>query len=121
MQSQNREFGSWLEGQQDVLLPGLLALDLGCGTGDDARYMMDAGLRVIGLDLSPQRVARAAARAPGALFIVGNLADGLPLRSSIADLAIAHPMVLAVSVRIEKPQAIPEAQAAGVEIIRRKS
>ncbi len=89
MQSQNREYGSWLEGQQDVLLPGLLALDLGCGIGDDARYMMDAGLRVIGLDLSPQRVARAAARAPGAFFIVGNLADGLPLRSSIADLAIA--------------------------------
>lgn len=43
------------------------------------------------------------------------------LAERIADLAIAHPMVLAVSVRIEKPQAIPEAQAAGVEIIRRKS
>lgn len=43
------------------------------------------------------------------------------LAERIADLAIAHPMVLAVAVRIEKPQAIAEAEAAGVEIIRRKS
>jgi dihydroneopterin aldolase len=43
------------------------------------------------------------------------------LAERIADLAIAHPMVLAASVRIEKPAAIPEAEAAGVEIVRRKS
>jgi dihydroneopterin aldolase len=43
------------------------------------------------------------------------------LAERIADLAIAHAMVLSVSVRIDKPRAIPEADAAGVEIIRRKS
>ncbi|MBI1366849.1 MAG: dihydroneopterin aldolase [Alphaproteobacteria bacterium] len=42
------------------------------------------------------------------------------LAERIADLAIAHPMVLSVSVRIEKPKAIAEAQAAGVEIFRSK-
>lgn len=43
------------------------------------------------------------------------------LAERIADLAMAHPMVLAAAVRIEKPKAIAEAEAAGVEISRRKS
>ncbi|MEQ1930051.1 MAG: dihydroneopterin aldolase [Parvularculaceae bacterium] len=43
------------------------------------------------------------------------------LAERVADLAMAHPMVLAATVRIEKPKAIPEAEAAGVEISRRKS
>ena len=42
------------------------------------------------------------------------------LAERIADLAMAHPMVLAAAVRIEKPKAIAEAEAAGVEILRRK-
>lgn len=43
------------------------------------------------------------------------------LAERAADLALSHPMVLGVIVRIEKPQAIDEADAAGVEIERRKS
>ncbi|HXI87974.1 MAG TPA: dihydroneopterin aldolase [Parvularculaceae bacterium] len=42
------------------------------------------------------------------------------LAERIADLAISHPMALSVRVRIEKPRAIPEAAAAGVEIFRTK-
>ena len=42
------------------------------------------------------------------------------LAERIADLAIAHPMVLAARIRIEKPGAIREAEAAGVEILRTK-
>lgn len=42
------------------------------------------------------------------------------LAERIADLALSHPMAIAVRVRIEKPQAIPEAGAAGVEIARTK-
>ena len=38
----------------------------------------------------------------------------------IADLALSHPNALAVIVRVEKPNAIQEAGAAGVEIIRTK-
>ncbi|NWG71727.1 MAG: dihydroneopterin aldolase [Parvularculaceae bacterium] len=53
--------------------------------------------------------------AEGHIKLVETLAE------RIADLAMAHPMVLAAAVRIEKPNAIPEAEAAGVEILRRKS
>ncbi len=42
------------------------------------------------------------------------------LAERVADLALSHPMVIGVSVRIEKPNAIDEASAAGIEIERRK-
>jgi ubiquinone/menaquinone biosynthesis C-methylase UbiE len=87
--SEGREFGSWLETHRDLLLEGTLALDLGCGLGDDARYLVDAGLRVVGMDLSVQRIAQAAQRAQGASFVVANLADGLPFRSDCAGVVTA--------------------------------
>ena len=86
---EDREFGSWLEAHRDLLLEGTLALDLGCGLGDDARYMVGAGLQVIGTDLSVQRIAQAAQRAKGASFVVANLVDGLPFRSGCAELVTA--------------------------------
>lgn len=42
------------------------------------------------------------------------------LAERVADLALSHPMAISVRVRIEKPNAIPEADAAGVEIVRTK-
>lgn len=43
------------------------------------------------------------------------------LAERISELALSHPMVFAVTVRVEKPNAIDIADAAGVEIIRTKS
>ncbi len=42
------------------------------------------------------------------------------LAERVADLALSHPMAIAVTVQIEKPYAIAEAAAAGVEITRTK-
>ncbi|MGE0409387.1 MAG: dihydroneopterin aldolase [Amphiplicatus sp.] len=55
-----------------------------------------------------------------AIIAAGHIKLVETLAERIADLAIGHPMVLAVSVRIEKPRAIAEAEAAGVEIWRSK-
>ncbi len=55
-----------------------------------------------------------------AIIAEGHIKLVETLAERIADLAIAHPMVLAVSVRIEKLKAIAEAEAAGVEIMRTK-
>lgn len=38
-------------------------LDLGCGTGEDALMLAARGVRVVGIDASPERIARARARA----------------------------------------------------------
>ena len=47
-------------GIASLFKPGQTVLDLGCGTGEDAVRLMDAGLRVHAIDASPEmvRIAR---------------------------------------------------------------
>lgn len=52
-------------------------VDLGCGSGQTARALLDAGYRVTGIDLSPAMIVRARARAPQAELMVGSFADAL--------------------------------------------
>ncbi len=52
--------------------------------------------------------------ASGHIKLVETLAE------RIASLVLAHPMALSVRVRVEKPRAIEEAAAAGIEIVRYK-
>lgn len=47
-------------------LPGTRVLDAGCGPGDDARALGDAGCEVLAVDGSARMVERARKRAPGA-------------------------------------------------------
>jgi SAM-dependent methyltransferase len=49
-------------------------LDLGCGTGSLDRLALDAGHRVVGVDLTPGMVAQAAAKCPEGRFVVGDAA-----------------------------------------------
>lgn len=55
-----------------------------------------------------------------AIIAEGHIKLVETLAERIADLVMSHPMVISVTVRIVKPNAIPEAEAAGVEIIRTK-
>ena len=52
--------------------------------------------------------------AEGHIKLVETLAE------RIADLVLSHPMAISATVRVVKPNAISEADAAGVEIIRTK-
>jgi SAM-dependent methyltransferase len=67
---------AWRELLLDVL-PGAPArvADLGCGTGTLAQLLTEQGYAVDGLDWSPEMIARARAKVPGARFTVGNAAD----------------------------------------------
>jgi SAM-dependent methyltransferase len=47
-------------------------LDLGCGTGSLDRLALDAGHRVVGVDLTPGMAAQAAAKCPEGRFLVGD-------------------------------------------------
>lgn len=51
---------------------GLVA-DLGCGSGHVARYLHDRGVRVVGLDLSPEMIRVAGDLNPGLDFRVGDI------------------------------------------------
>ncbi|GJL93179.1 dihydroneopterin aldolase [Hyphococcus sp.] len=55
-----------------------------------------------------------------AILAEGHIKLVETLAERVADLVMSHPMVLSVMVRIIKPNAITEAEAVGVEIIRTK-
>jgi SAM-dependent methyltransferase len=65
--------GKWLVQQ---LPPDVHVLDLGCGTGlPTARQLAEAGLRVTGIDLSPEMVRLARENVPEGEFLCMDIAD----------------------------------------------
>jgi SAM-dependent methyltransferase len=75
------------------------ALDAACGTGRYAQYLAGRGHRVLGVDSSPDMLARARARVPSGEFLLGDLHQ-LPLPDNCLDfvvsgLALSHVPALA--------------------------
>lgn len=52
--------------------PGQRVLDLGCGPGHTTAHLASLGLQPVGVDLSPQMIAKATALFPEVEFMVGN-------------------------------------------------
>ena len=63
------------EALEAALAPGSRVLDGGCGIGLDARWLLDHGHAVVGLDSSRGMLAEARARAPQAELRLGALDD----------------------------------------------
>ena len=63
------------------------ALDAACGTGRFAEFLARRGHRVIGVDSSPDMLAHARQRVPGAEFHVAEL-DRLPLPDECVDVVV---------------------------------
>jgi SAM-dependent methyltransferase len=67
-------------------LSGATVLDAGCGSGAQARWLLDKGADVVGIDLSPRMVEEAQRRCAGAgRFFVADLAKPLPIEPSSLD------------------------------------
>ena len=66
--------------------PGV-ALDAACGTGRFAEFLASRGHRVIGVDSSPDMLALARQRVPGAKFHIAGL-DRLPLPDDSVDVIV---------------------------------
>jgi trans-aconitate methyltransferase len=47
--------------------------DVGCGPGHVSRYLHERGVDVVGIDLSPQMIARARELHPGIRFETGDM------------------------------------------------
>jgi SAM-dependent methyltransferase len=72
--------------------------DLGCGTGTLSLLLADAGLRVDGVDFSPEMVRRAVAKAGGrddVRFVVGDAAAP-PLARAAYDVALCRHVLWAM-------------------------
>ena len=55
--------------------PSRRTLDLGCGTGEHARFLQEEGFEVTGVDASEAQLAQAREAGPGPEFVKGDLAD----------------------------------------------
>jgi len=53
-----------------LLKPGAIVLDVGCGSGITAEYLMDRGVSVIGFDISEEMTALARKNVPNGKFFV---------------------------------------------------
>lgn len=63
------------------------AVDTACGTGRHTTALVTRGYKTIGVDQSPEMVAIAQHKAPGAEFRIGRL-ESLPLDDGSVDLAV---------------------------------
>jgi SAM-dependent methyltransferase len=70
----------------DRIPPGR-ALDVACGTGRHTQHLGRLGHRVLGVDSSPDMLARARTRVPGAGLVSGDL-HRLPVPDEAADLVV---------------------------------
>jgi SAM-dependent methyltransferase len=67
-------------------LHGATVLDAGCGSGAQARWLLDQGADVIAVDLSARMIEEAQRRCGGrGRFLVADLADPLPLEPGSLD------------------------------------
>ncbi len=82
--------------------PGGLVLDLGCGTGEMSRWLAGHGLRVVGCDISPEMLRRAAAAGrarpprpggPAAWVLLEPGWRRLPVAASRFDAVVASSML----------------------------
>jgi SAM-dependent methyltransferase len=79
-----------LRGLVPVPLSGLSVLDAGCGAGAQAKWLLDQGADVMGIDLSPGMVEEARHRCAGrGRFLVADLAEPLPLEPQSLDGVIS--------------------------------
>lgn len=67
---------AWFERFRDEMPEGADVLDLGCGSGEPvARYLIEAGHRVTGLDSSPTLIGLCRSRFPDETWIAGDMRD----------------------------------------------
>jgi SAM-dependent methyltransferase len=75
-------------------LPRGRTLDAACGTGRHARYVVDRGHRVVGVDASPEMLSQATENVPDATFLEGDLrhipAEAEEFDVAVCGLALAH-------------------------------
>jgi trans-aconitate methyltransferase len=65
---------SWLDRFVSYVAPSSTVLDIGCGTGEPmARYLIEAGLGVAGVDSSPSMIEMSRNRFPHAEWLVADM------------------------------------------------
>lgn len=84
--TEGERFLSLLKGNKTII-------DIGCGSGRDAKIFSDKGYQVFGIDYSPSMIEIAKATAPKAQFIVGDIQEldlGQKFDGAWANVSLLH-------------------------------
>jgi SAM-dependent methyltransferase len=65
------------------------ALDLGCGSGINAKLLIESGFEVYAMDFSEQALALCRREAPKAHVVAADIREGLPFASDAFELVVA--------------------------------
>ena len=79
---------NWLPLLHDRAVASLI-LELGCGIGKDTAILIEAGFRVVAVDLSPRAVECARHAAPQAEFHIGDIRAPFPVTAGEVGVIIA--------------------------------
>ncbi len=74
----------WMDGTDaylSFLEPGASILDVGCGSGEKAKYLVQKGFRVTGIDFSEAMIALAREQVPTGTFFVKDIKEPLGLEN----------------------------------------
>jgi len=75
----------WIAGTDkfvSFLRSGDLILDVGCGGGTKSKYLLEKGLKIVGLDFSEKLIGIAKKEVPGVDFIVMDMRDARKLKQN---------------------------------------
>src|SRR3989344_6092830 len=75
----------WVEGTNEFisfLKPNSLVLDAGCGAGTKSKYLIDRGLKVVGIDFSDKLIEIAKREAPSGNFFVMDINEADKLKEN---------------------------------------
>lgn len=86
---------AYLDRLLGMLPDGSRVLELGCGAGEPVARRLSERHRVTGVDLSPEQIARARARVPGADFLIGDMTQ-LVLEPASYDAVVAFYSIIHV-------------------------
>lgn len=91
----------WIDGTDkylSFLKPGASILDVGCGSGEKAKYLVSKGFHVMGIDFSKEMIALAREQGPTGTFFVKDIKEPLGLESAF-DGVFAQAVLLHVPKR----------------------
>jgi SAM-dependent methyltransferase len=81
----------WLDARLDRVPAGSRrrALDVGCGSGHNARLLLDRGFEVTAIDFAPNALELCRREAPGARTVLIDIRSGLPFEDRAFELVVA--------------------------------
>jgi ubiquinone/menaquinone biosynthesis C-methylase UbiE len=89
-ENRTRDLDAVILRQHELDIAGRDVLEIGCGTGKNTEWLAEHAASVVGLDLSPEMLARAKARVPSATFIEHDIQRTWPVADESVNAVVGN-------------------------------